>query len=110
MNKPKSERVDEILKRVKSAPSANDRQSAHMLVLDILEYVENTFTTLASNHMDRMKFFSLGVGIWVDENKNPTHVILNNYKAIIYEHDSSYISDRSTYEMCANDKCKKSRN
>jgi hypothetical protein len=99
VNKPKSERVDEILKRVKSAPPAHDRQSAHMLVKDILEDVENTLTTLPSNHMDRMKFFSLGVCIWVDENKNPTHVILNNYKAILYDNGSIVIERIKPYEV-----------
>ena len=99
VNRPKSARVKEILMRVKFAPPAHDRQSAHLLVINILEDVEDNCTTLPLNHRGRMKFFSLGVGIWVDENKDPTHVILNNYKAIIYDDGSIVIERIKPYEV-----------
>lgn len=91
MKTPKHERVKEIFSRVNAAPPAHDRNSAHKLVKDILEDVENTFTTLPQNHPDRMRFFSLGIDIWQDEDKNPTHVKLNDYRAYIYDNGSIVI-------------------
>lgn len=93
MKNPKHIRVKEILSRVNAAPPAHDRNFAHKLVKDILEDVEDAFTSLPQNHPDRMRFFSLGMDIWQDEDKNPTHVQLNNYRTYIYD-DGSIVIER----------------
>jgi hypothetical protein len=68
---PKSLRLDEIFRRLENAPPAYSRVSAHKLVRDTLNEVEDELTGLPMHHQNRMSFFSLEFDWWEDLNKNP---------------------------------------
>ncbi|MDC8832910.1 hypothetical protein [Alteromonas gilva] len=82
---PKSLRLDEIFRRLENAPPADSRASAHKLVRDTLNEVEDELTGLPMYHQNRMSFFSLEIDGWKDLNKNPCSIHLNCHVAYLYD-------------------------
>jgi len=82
---PKSLRLDEVFRRLENAPPAYSRVSAHKLVRDTLNEVEDELTGLPMYHQKRMSFFSLEIDGWKDLNKNPCSINLNSHVAYLYD-------------------------
>ncbi|MAA92942.1 MAG: hypothetical protein CML22_06680 [Rheinheimera sp.] len=96
---PKSLRLNEAFRRLEKAPAADSRESAHKLVRDTLNNVEDEFTDLPMHDPNRMTFFSLEIDAWKDLNMNPCSINLNSHVAYLYD-DGSIRIDRLNDSEC----------
>lgn len=95
----KSARLNEVFSRLEKAPAADSRESAHRLVRDTLNCVEDELTGLPMYHQNRMSFFSLEIDAWKDLNKNPCSINLNSHVAYLYD-DGAIRIDRINDSEC----------